>query len=159
MADTQTPAGWYADPAGDTTKLRYWDGASWTEQTTDAKTSSGGMNSQTTTSPISASTPPPAFATNPYQQGVPGVAPIATDQSGSAVTSLICGIIGIIGAVLIALAGYVLGIVAIVMGMKGRTSAKGNLATVGIVLGIISLVIALINSVLGVLLSMGNLPF
>lgn len=29
-------AGWYADPQGDTTKLRYWDGAQWTDQYTEA---------------------------------------------------------------------------------------------------------------------------
>jgi hypothetical protein len=32
MTDTQVPAGWYADPSGDATKLRYWDGTQWTEQ-------------------------------------------------------------------------------------------------------------------------------
>ena len=25
-------AGWYADPSGDATRLRYWDGAQWTDQ-------------------------------------------------------------------------------------------------------------------------------
>lgn len=25
-------AGWYADPLGDTTKIRYWDGTQWTDQ-------------------------------------------------------------------------------------------------------------------------------
>lgn len=29
-------AGWYADPSGDATKLRYWDGNQWTDQYTDA---------------------------------------------------------------------------------------------------------------------------
>lgn len=29
-------AGWYADPDGDVTKLRYWDGVQWTDQYTDA---------------------------------------------------------------------------------------------------------------------------
>ena len=29
-------AGWYPDPSGDTTKIRYWDGAQWTDQFQDA---------------------------------------------------------------------------------------------------------------------------
>ena len=29
-------AGWYADPDGDVTKLRYWDGTQWTDQYMDA---------------------------------------------------------------------------------------------------------------------------
>jgi len=28
-------AGWYADPAGDTSKLRYWDGTKWTDSCMD----------------------------------------------------------------------------------------------------------------------------
>jgi hypothetical protein len=40
MPDTQTPAGWYPDPSGDATKLRYWDGTTWTEQTQDASSAS-----------------------------------------------------------------------------------------------------------------------
>jgi hypothetical protein len=31
---SNTPAGWYADPAGTPNLLRYWDGAQWTEHTT-----------------------------------------------------------------------------------------------------------------------------
>jgi hypothetical protein len=34
MADPQ--AGWYADPSGDQTRLRYWDGTQWTEYYTAA---------------------------------------------------------------------------------------------------------------------------
>lgn len=33
-----TPAGWYLDPSGDTTKLRYWNGAQWTSDCTDTTT-------------------------------------------------------------------------------------------------------------------------
>jgi len=33
MSDEQVPAGWYPDPAGDATRIRYWDGSSWTENT------------------------------------------------------------------------------------------------------------------------------
>ncbi len=30
-------AGWYPDPSGDASKLRYWDGAQWTNHYTDAQ--------------------------------------------------------------------------------------------------------------------------
>lgn len=30
-------AGWYPDPSGDVTKLRYWDGIQWTENYTDTQ--------------------------------------------------------------------------------------------------------------------------
>jgi hypothetical protein len=35
---TQIPAGWYPDPAPQTLpgRLRYWDGAAWTEHVSDA---------------------------------------------------------------------------------------------------------------------------
>ena len=35
MADNQTPAGWYPDPSGDATKMRYWDGNNWTDDYQD----------------------------------------------------------------------------------------------------------------------------
>ena len=37
MTDAQVPAGWYPDPAGDESKIRYWDGQNWTDQTQDAQ--------------------------------------------------------------------------------------------------------------------------
>jgi hypothetical protein len=151
MTDVQTPAGWYADPSGDTTKLRYWDGANWTEQTSDV-TASINQASQPIATPAGSYTQPTAPSpTNPYQQAAPGVQP-STDRSGAATAALICGIVGIPGALFIALIGYVLGIIAIVMGVRSRTSSKKTLATAGIILGIVALIIALINSILGVIL-------
>ncbi|MCL2826921.1 MAG: DUF2510 domain-containing protein [Eggerthellaceae bacterium] len=35
MGKRMAPQGWYPDPAGDTAKLRYWDGAAWTASTCD----------------------------------------------------------------------------------------------------------------------------
>jgi hypothetical protein len=167
MTDTQIPAGWYADPSGDTTKLRYWDGANWTEQTSNA-TASGGQAPQPMATPVApvapvaptnpypqpTTTPPPAspYPQPIYQQAAPG-APV-NDQSGAAVASLICGIAGILGGgFLLVIFGYVLGVVAIVMGSRGRTSSKKGLATAGIVLGIIALLVALAGSIMNVLLT------
>ncbi len=39
---TQPQPGWYPDPAGDPTKLRWWDGANWTEQYAAANVSANG---------------------------------------------------------------------------------------------------------------------
>ncbi|MDR1082758.1 MAG: DUF2510 domain-containing protein [Coriobacteriales bacterium] len=33
MIDSQVPAGWYPEPTGDTSQIRYWDGQAWTERT------------------------------------------------------------------------------------------------------------------------------
>lgn len=65
-----------------------------------------------------------------------------------ATISLVLGIISII-AWLLPLAGYPVTILAIVFGTKGRSSAKKGMATAGMILGIIFLVITCINSVLG----------
>lgn len=65
-----------------------------------------------------------------------------------ATAALVLGIISII-AWFIPLAGYPITILAIVFGVKGRVSAKKGMATAGMVLGIIFLVITVINSVLG----------
>jgi hypothetical protein len=154
MTDTQIPAGWYADPSGDTTKLRYWDGTTWTEQTSDA-TASNGQTPQLTTAPTTPYAQPTASpSANPYpqpvyQQAAPGT-PV-NDQSGAATASLVCGIIGIVGALFLVIIGYVLGIIAIVMGTRGRTSSKKSLATVGIVLGVIAVLVALAGSITNIL--------
>jgi len=37
MDETKAPPGWYPDPAGDTTKLRYWDGENWTGSLQDVQ--------------------------------------------------------------------------------------------------------------------------
>jgi hypothetical protein len=158
MTDTQIPAGWYADPSGDTTKLRYWDGTTWTEQTSDATASSGQAPQPTTapTTPYAQPVAPPSANPYPqpiYQQTAPGT-PV-NDQSGAAIASLICGVLGILGAFfLIVLFGYVLGIIAIVMGTRGRTGSKKGIATAGIVFGIIALLVALAGSIMNVVLSL-----
>ncbi len=37
-------AGWYQDPSGDTTKLRYWNGERWTDDFADAQPSANQAN-------------------------------------------------------------------------------------------------------------------
>ena len=57
---TQPIAGWYTDPAGDASKLRYWDGTKWTDSLMDAPA----PEAQTTTAPAetTASAQPEASA-------------------------------------------------------------------------------------------------
>lgn len=33
---SESPAGWYPDPSGNTSKLRYWDGTQWTNDFSDS---------------------------------------------------------------------------------------------------------------------------
>lgn len=35
MSEGKTPAGWYADPSGDASKQRYWNGEAWTDSIQD----------------------------------------------------------------------------------------------------------------------------
>lgn len=45
MSDSR--AGWYPDPSGDQTKLRYWDGTQWTNDYVDSPSSSNENQGQT----------------------------------------------------------------------------------------------------------------
>jgi hypothetical protein len=165
MSDTQIPAGWYPDPAGDTTKVRYWNGFAWSEQLQDAASISASTPAVPLPQASPLEPPPPSSATFPatpyappqtthYYQQAPTYDATQKDTSGKATASLVCGIVGIFGAALLALAGYILGIIAIVFGVSGRKSNKKSMATAGIVLGIIALIVALINSILGVINAM-----
>lgn len=59
-------AGWYPDPSGDTTKLRWWDGTQWTDNYTSAQPSGTPASAQQ-----------PNFATNATVQ------PAAVMQPGA----------------------------------------------------------------------------
>lgn len=77
-------------------------------------------------------------------------APTVTVKSSKA--SLVLGIVGIIVAWLFALAGHIVSIIGIVLGVKEYKNS-GN--AVGLVLSIIGEVCAIINSVLGVIMMSG----
>lgn len=77
MANPQ--AGWYADPSGDLTKLRYWNGEQWTEHYTDAL-----QAVQTPQPSQSAVTAQPAAAAAPVQAAQPAAAQPAAPQSAPA---------------------------------------------------------------------------
>lgn len=51
-------AGWYADPAGDVSKLRYWDGTKWTDSCMDAAAATAAPQGEPATAQPGAQTQP-----------------------------------------------------------------------------------------------------
>lgn len=74
------------------------------------------------------------------------------DNSGMAIASLVLGIIGM-PAACFALLGYILGGLALGLGIAGRKSSKPGIATAGIVLGGITLLLSVGSSIIGLLYS------
>lgn len=82
----------------------------------------------------------------------PDVAPAPTgDKKGLAIASLVVGILNLCGW-LLPICGFPLGVVAIVLGVLGIKSSQRTLAIVGIVLGGLTILLALINAIAGVLM-------
>ena len=67
-------------------------------------------------------------------------------------TGLVLGILSIPCGLLIALSGWILGIVGIVLNIKNKKDKK---TIVGLVLSIIGLVVSVINSIMGFVIAMG----
>lgn len=68
---TNPQPGWYSDPSGNPTRLRYWDGTQWTEQYAEAQQNAGW-------SPEAASAAPNSDANataNNWNAGAAGAAP------------------------------------------------------------------------------------
>ena len=72
-------------------------------------------------------------------------------NNNRAVASLVLGLVSIV-TWLFPIAGYITTILAIVFATKGRHSEKKGMATAGLVLGIIFLVVTLLNSIFGAIL-------
>jgi hypothetical protein len=131
MADGQIPAGWYPDPAGDATKIRYWDGTAWTDQTQ----SYAYPQVQTTyygNEPLQ-----PIYAPNQapvYYAGADG-----KDRKGFAKAAMILGIVGI-PMTCCAYLAIVPGILGLIFGALGLKSSKRGMAIAGIVLGAIAVI-------------------
>lgn len=72
-----TPAGWYQDPAGDPSLLRYWDGSQWTEHVQAAQPAAP--------EPEPEPTPPPPAPAAPAEQSMPPApaAPTPAAPSGA----------------------------------------------------------------------------
>ena len=74
------------------------------------------------------------------------------NNNNRAVASLVLGLVSIV-TWLFPIAGYITTILAIVFATKGRHSEKKGMATAGLVLGIIFLVVTLLNSIFGAILA------
>ena len=157
MADQQ--AGWYPDPAGDASKLRYWDGAQWTNDFTDVPAGA---------QPVAEPVQPAAQPVQPYQpQVVAQETPYATPAGGQAgysqpymqpvqksntlaIVALVCGIVGLC----IPLAA----IAAIVTGVMARKNPdKKGMALAGMILGIAGLVLLVVYII--VIAVFGNITY
>lgn len=82
-------------------------------------------------------TPPPEHP----QAAIPV---IVHNTSGSAIASLVLGLVSILG-LLIPIVGVVCGIIGIVQGVKGRRSTAKGLATAGLVVSIVFLVLSIMS--------------
>ncbi|MCL1846454.1 MAG: DUF2510 domain-containing protein [Coriobacteriia bacterium] len=135
MANGQTPAGWYPDPAGDTSLVRYWDGQAWTAQTQPM------VNPQQMSSiGIPPVTPQPVYAPG---QAIPtyGVEQAGKDRKGFALTGMIIGIASVLLCCFNAL-DLPLAILAIIFSILGLKSSRKGMAIAGIILGALGLIAA-----------------
>ena len=164
MTENQTPAGWYADPAGDQTKMRFWDGQSWTDQFTDAAVSNASTFAAAPGQPAGVSTAAPVnqygqynqaqqpsynyqqqpqYQQAPFQQApVQPAAPAGKDPKMMAIIGLVCGVVGLLVGFFVSMpVGIALGIPAIILGAKGRKSSMKALGLVSLILGILVVVV------------------
>jgi hypothetical protein len=118
--------GWYADPEQPAMQ-RYWDGTAWSEQRRPAQ--------------VVAVT-------------LPGPVPAPAASNGFAITALVLGIVGaVFGFIPFTFwLAWILGVLAIVFGALGRRRAdqeaaagKRSMATAGLVLGIVCIVLGVIG--------------
>jgi hypothetical protein len=146
------PAGWYPDPAGDTTKIRYWDGQVWTDQTqpvvnpelvgNTAPAPGTGLPGQPMSTPMQPIYTPgqeiPAYGT---------VAAPTTDRKGFALASLIIGIAGFLLACL-AYLNFIPALLGIIFGVLGLKSSRKGMAIAGLILGVVAIVLGILMTLL-----------
>ena len=137
MTNGQTPAGWYPDPAGDTSLVRYWDGQAWTAQT-QPMVNSEQMGNMGTPPVTPQAVYAPGQTATPYATEQP-----AKDRKGFALAALILGIV----AVAISCLNFLdipIAILAIIFGILGLKSSKRGMALAGLILGAAGLIIAIV---------------
>ena len=137
MANGQPPAGWYPDPAGDASVVRYWDGNTWTEQT-QPMVNQQSLNNIGTPPP----TPQPVYTPGQTVQTYM-VAPAEKDHKGFAVAGLAIGIASIVFFCL-SWVDAIIGIVGVVLSAIGIKSSRKKMAITGLVLSIIGIVVSII---------------
>lgn len=170
MADQQ--AGWYPDPSGDASKLRYWDGTQWTNDFTDAQQAAPSQPvaqqaqaAQPQAQPVAPAQPvQPATPVQPAQPQVvvqeatytnPQGQQTRVDQvyvqapaqktNGLAIASFICGIVGLCPYTF-----AIVPIVAIILGALGMRNPNNKwMAITGLILGIVGIVIFVVILAIG----------
>jgi len=152
MIDEVAQAGWYPDPSGDLTRIRYWDGLAWTEMTY----------------PVAYYQGPFSYQAPYYQDPIPNQAPYyqypvhhqmsigypvqvhhyqATDstnttQDNLALVAMICGIAGIVSCVFYV--GVLPGLLGIIFGILGLKSRRRSMAVAGIACGSVTMLLFVI---------------
>lgn len=135
MPPNATPAGWFPDPLG-RHEHRYFNGVSWTPDVSD-----GGQR-----------------LVDPLGTG-PGYVHGVKQSNGVAIAALTCGVVGVLVAWMpfIVVAGIVLGVLALVFGIKGlkRATSIGSgrgMAIAGIAMGGVTLLTAIVGVIFSVVL-------
>jgi hypothetical protein len=159
----EIPAGWYPDPAGDTTKIRYWNGQAWTDQTQpvvnpELVNNAGGFAPAPAPGPAPAPAPAPGQpAAAPLQpiyapsQEIPPYAMAAptADRKGFAIAGFVLGIVGILFCCMayFACLPALLGIIFSALGLK---SSRRGLAIAGIIIGAVAVLLGIGMTILAV---------
>jgi len=137
MANGQTPAGWYPDPAGDTSLIRYWDGHAWTAQTQPMV--QPGQMSGIGLPPV---TPQPVYA--PGQAIPPNLTTKPSEgRKGFAIAGFVMGIVSVVFFCFTWIDAAV-AILAIIFSALGIKSSRKRMAIIGLVLGIVGLIVAVV---------------
>ena len=125
MTIAQTPAGWYPDPQSPAS-VRYWDGATWTQQTAPAHTPAG----------------PPL-----HSWVGPPLATLKQGMNGLAIASMVLGILWIygIGSILALIFGYIA-----LNQIKHRNESGRGMAIAGTVLGWVGVGLTLLIVILAI---------
>jgi hypothetical protein len=93
----------------------------------------------------------PSYGQQPYSYSSYGYVPPAQPESGSATASLVCGSIGIFLCLMCSLGfiGLGLGIPALILGRKARQAGNtSGIATAGFVLGIVDIILGALETLL-----------
>ena len=87
----QPQAGWYPDPSGEAGKLRWWDGAQWTDNYTTVQDAAQPQQAQAAQSPYATA---PSYYTTPDQPlpyGAPTTYPMTeTDRTLRLINFILC---------------------------------------------------------------------
>lgn len=80
-------AGWYQDPSGDPTKLRWWDGTQWTDNYADAQPAQAAAQQSYQQTPYQDPSAQPTYAQPQYMQTQ---AVNSTDQTLRLIAFILC---------------------------------------------------------------------